>query len=403
MSWISSPTRSSGLPDRVGVLGWARTPFGKFGGALRDIRLPELGARSVTAALQQSGISPDHIDECAIGVNFPGSERSVARQVALRSAIPDDRDSYTVDRACCSSLTALAHASRGIRLGESAIAVAGGVENLSRVPYFLEDLRFGSRLGDVTLADQLVISCPHTGIPRAVQASDEALANGVNREQQDEWALRSQHLYADALRAGFLADEIVPVLSEGGQCVLDADECPRPGTTIERLSALPTVNGSETITAGNAPNMASGSTAIVLSRLDTEATIQATLESWTRSAGHPAKIASIPEEAARRSLAKSGLTLADVHHIEINEAFAAVPLVTTLIMSGGDREAAERLRARVNPNGGAIAIGHPTGATAGRLVMTTIAALKRRGGGVGLVTICGGVGEAEAVVVRVDG
>jgi acetyl-CoA C-acetyltransferase len=389
----------------VYVIGYARTPFGKFGGALRTLSLPQLGALSMTSALERAGIEPTRVDELALGVNFPGGDRSLARQVALRANVPDDRVAYTVDRACCSSLTAINLASKSIRLGEAAIALAGGVENLSRVPYFIEAARFGQRLGDIVLTDQLVVSCPYSGMARAVQASNEAKVYAVSRELQDEWAQRSQEQYAKALATGFFDGEIVPVDvldTDGEHVVLTSDEVPRPNSTLEALSRLQTVNGSETVTAGNAPDLSSGSTALVLgnSPLDDEPTIR--IAGWAAAAGDPQRIASMPAVAAQLALKSVGITLGDVNIIEINEAFAAVPLVSTIVLANGDLAEAALLRERTNVNGGSIAIGHPTGATAARLVMTAASELLRRGGGTGLVTICGGIGEAEAVVITVD-
>lgn len=397
------------MTDRVDVLGYARTPVGRFGGALRTLRLPQLGAIAVDAALRRADVAGTQVDEIALGVNFPGTERSVARQVQLRAGIPEDRVSYTVDRACCSSLAAVTLASRGLRLGDARIAVAGGVENLSRVPYFIEAARFGRRLGDIVLTDQLVVACPHTGVPRAVQAADEAADYGIGRAEQDDWALRSQQRYAAALAAGHLDDELVAVhtTDDDGHVVdLDADEPPRPDSTSAALATLRTVNGSSTVTAGNAPDLSTGATALVLAapgtpRDSTARTPVASLRGWSGVAGHPQHIASMPAVAARLALARTGLTLDDMAVIEINEAFAAVPLVATHVLADGDPADMEKLRARTNVNGGSVAVGHPTGATAGRLVMTCIAELRRRGGGRGLVSICGGVGEAEAVIVEV--
>jgi len=251
------------------------------------------------------------------------------------------------------------------------------------------------------------VSCPYSGVPRAVQASNEARTYGISRQEQDEWALRSQQHYADALATGFFDDEIVPFSMDdaGGQRVaLDHDEVPRPGTSMEALTRLAPVNGSATVTAGNAPDLSSGAAMLVL-RSDTDAhgTSLAQIIGWSAAAGDPQHIASMPAVAAQLALKVAGLSLDDMHVIEINEAFAAVPLVSTLVLASGDASSAEKLRQRTNVNGGSVAIGHPTGATAARMVMTTIAELRRRGGGVGLVTICGGIGEAESVVVRVDG
>ena len=177
MTVVSEPTHEG----RVAVLGFGRSPFGKFGGSLREATLPDLAGAVIPSVLGRAGVAADEVDQLVFGVNFPGSDRSIARQILLRSGIPSDRNAYTVDRACCSSLTALAAASRSIRLGESALAVAGGAENLSRVPYYLEGVRWGHRIGDITMGDQLVISCPYTHEPRARQASREALEYGIGR------------------------------------------------------------------------------------------------------------------------------------------------------------------------------------------------------------------------------
>jgi acetyl-CoA C-acetyltransferase len=392
--------------DTVEVVGYARTPFGKFGGALRTLTLPELGAYTLAAALRRSDIGPEEVDEVAVGVNFPGSDRTIARQVQLRAGIPDDRVSYSVDRACCSSLTAISLASKSIRTGDAQVAVAGGVENLSRVPYFIEAARFGRRLGDIVLTDQLVVSCPHTGVARAVQASTEAASYKIGRQEQDEWACRSQQRYAAALARRFFDGEIEPVFTtdaEGTAVELDHDECPRPETSIEALSRLPTVNGSETVTAGNAPDLSSGSAMLVLrAKASLGGESVARIGAWSAAAGDAQHIASMPAVAGQLALRRAGLNLGDVHVLEINEAFAAVPLVSTVVLAAGDRSETERLREITNVNGGAVAIGHPTGATAARLVMTTISELRHRGGGVGLVCICGGIGEAEALLVYVD-
>jgi acetyl-CoA C-acetyltransferase len=398
------------VAHRIFAVGYARTPFGRFGGALRGVRLPELGALAVRAALDRSPIRAADVDELAFGVNFPGEERSIARQVMLRSGIPEQRVAYTVDRACCSAMAAVSMTARGLVLGETGVAVAGGAENLSRVPYFLTDLRWGKRLGGISVTDQLVVACPHTGVPRAVQAADEAASFGIGRDEQDAWALRSQQRYAAARAEGAFDDEIVPVTvpdGSGAEVTVEHDEPPRPDTTLERLGELPTVYGSATVTPGNAPDLSSGATAIaLLSERElgrTGVTPLASLEAWSLASGEPHRIASMPAHAARRALARARLGIDEIDLIEVNEAFAAVPLVTTRVLADGDRAAEEALRRRTNVNGGAVAIGHPTGATGARLIMTTIANLRRRGGGTGLVTICGGVGEAEAIVVRVAG
>ena len=392
-----------------------RSPFGKFGGTLKDFTLPELGGRVVAEAIRRAEIDPAEVEEVATGVNLPGSDRSIARQVLIEAGIPPDRVAYTVDRACCSSMAATSIASRSIRLGDTKIAVAGGTENMSRVPYFLTSQRWGHSLGDVVLKDQLVIACPMTGRPRAVQAGEEAVEYGISREEQDAWAVRSHQNYLKAREAGKFADEVMPVevaQSRGEPLLFSEDESVRADTTIETLAKLKTIYGSPTVTAGNAPGLNTGASAMVLMAPD-EARRRgqeplAMLVGWAMASGHPDRIASIPAESARLALDKLGMTVDDVDLIEINEAFAAVPLVSTLIMAGGDRAKAEAIRAKTNVNGGAIAIGHPTGATGARLVMTLIYELRRRHEAAGasrpfhgLATICGGIGEAEAIIVKV--
>ena len=401
--------------SEVAVISAVRSPFGKFGGTLREFSLPELGGIVVAEAVRRAGIEPADVEEVATGVNLPGADRSIARQVLIEAGIPPTRVAYTVDRACCSSMAATSMASRSIRLGEVEIAVAGGTENMSRVPYFLTAQRWGHSLGDVVLKDQLVIADPMTGKPRAVQAGEEAVEYGITREAQDAWALRSHEQYLRAREAGAFEEEIMPIAvpqPKGEPLLFTQDESVRPGTTMEKLAALPTIYGSPTVTAGNAPGLNTGASAMVLmSPAEAERRGRehlGALIGWAMASGHPDRIASIPAESARLALGKVGMTIDDMDLIEINEAFAAVPLVTTLIMAGGDTGKAEAIRARTNVNGGAIAIGHPTGATGARLVMTLIYELRRRRAAAGesrayhgVATICGGIGEAEAIVVRV--
>ena len=403
--------------EEVAVISAVRSPFGKFGGALKDFTLPKLGGLVAAEAIRRAGIAPEDVEEVATGVNLPGADRSIARQLLIEAGIPTDRVAYTVDRACCSSMAAVNMASRSIRLGEVAVALAGGAENMSKVPYFLTDFRWGHRLGDVNLKDQLVIADPMTGKPRAVQAGEEGVEFGITREEQDRWAVRSNELYFKAKAACNFKDELFTILvpQERGEPIPFADdESPRADVALEKLAKLPTIYGSPTVTAGNAPGLSTGSSAIVLMSQE-EAKRRgkeplATLLGWAMASGHPDRIASIPAESARLSLAKAGLTIDDIDLIEINEAFAAVPLVSTLVMAGRDQKKAEAIRAKTNVNGGAIAIGHPTGATGARMIMTLIYELRRRRQAAGdsrpyygLATLCGGIGEGEAVIVKVDG
>ena len=402
--------------EEVVVISAVRSPFGKFGGALKDFSLPELGGRVMAEAIRRAGVEPADVEEVATGVNLPGGDRSIARQVLIESGIPANRVAYTVDRACCSSMAAVNMGSRSIRLGESKVVLAGGVENMSKVPYFLNDLRWGKRLGDVTLKDQLIIACPMTGKPRALQAGEEAVEFNVTREEQDAWALRSHQNYFKAKEAGYFKDELVSIEvpgRRGDPIIVEEDESPRADSSLEKLAKLKTIYGSPTVTPGNAPGLSTGSSAMLLmsaqeaKKRDTKPL--ASLMAWAMASGHPDKLASIPAEGARLALEKAGMTVDDIDLIEINEAFAAMPLVSTLIMGGRDPEKVEAVRAKTNVNGGAIALGHPTGATGARLIITLVHELGRRRKATGenrpfygLVTICGGIGEAESVIVKVD-
>ncbi len=402
--------------QEVAVISAVRSPFGRFGGVLKDFTLPKLGGLVFAEAVRRAGVEPGDVEEVATGVNLPGADRSIARQVLIEAGIPTNRVAYTVDRACCSSLAAVNMASRSIRLGESSVALAGGTENMSKVPYFLTDFRWGHRLGDVQLKDQLIIADPMTGKPRAVQAGDEAVDYGVTREEQDQWALRSHQLYFKAKAACYFKDEVmaIEVPQERGEPVQFVDdESPRADVSLEKLAKLPTVYGSPTVTAGNAPGLNTGSSALILMSPE-EAERRgkqplATLMAWAMVSGHPDKLASIPAVSARLSLKKAGLTIDDMELIEINEAFAAMPLVSTLILGDRDPKKVEEIRAKTNVNGGAIAIGHPTGATGARLIMALVYELRRRRAAsgesrpfYGIATICGGIGEGESVIVKVD-
>jgi acetyl-CoA C-acetyltransferase len=366
----------------VVVLGAVRTPFGKFGGTLKDFTLPDLGGQVVAEALRRAGIAAQDVEEIALGVNLPGSDRSIARQAALCAGIPDTTPAYTVDRACCSSLTAINMVSRSLRLGEARVTVGGGTENMSLVPYFLHAARWGNRLGDIVLKDQLVISCPYSGKARALQAGEEAMEYGIGREEQDRWALRSHQRVSAAQEAGFFEAEILPIevpQRKGPPIIFGQDEGVRPNTTLEKLAKLRTIYDSPTVTPYRHPGECS--------------------RAQYRRVGHS------PHHEGRggASWPQAVGDDQDMGDGCWTPCFAAMPLVATHILGGGDPEKVTAIREKTNVNGGAIAIGHPTGATAARLVMTIIYALQSRGGGWGLVSICGGIGQGESVIVKVDG
>lgn len=391
----------------VVIVDGARTPFDKFGGVMKDLNTVQLAAFVTRKLLERNPVKPEEVEEYYLGINMPTSNRSIARQAALAAGLPVTVNATTTDRACCSSMVAIAMALRAIQVGDAEIAIGGGSENMSNVPYFLEDMRWGKRLGEVVLKDILYVSCPYTGEPRAKQAGEVALEYGVGREMQDEWAVRSQRLYAEAHKAGKFAEEIVSVevpQSKGDPLVVENDQSPR-ATTLEALAKLKPVNKSPTVTAGNAPGLSTGAAQVLLMSAD-EAKKRgikplATVIAHAQASDHPKGIASIPAYAAQKALKKAGLTIDQMDVIEINEAFAAMPLVSTILLGENDEARIAALRAKTNVNGGAIAVGHPTGASGARLLMTMSYELRRRGGGYGLCTICGGVGESECFIVKV--
>lgn len=398
------------MAREVVIVSGARTPFDKFGGMMKDVPNFELGAIAFREVMKRADVSPDDIEEVYLGINMPTQNRSLARQAAIKAGIPVTCNATTVDRACCSSYVAIAMGYRAIALGEAEITVCGGAENMSKVPYFLEDLRWGTRLGDVVLTDIMKVSCPMTGKARAVQAGEGAVKYGITREEQDHWAERSQHLYQQAYESGKFSEEIIPFevkQKKGDPIIIDKDQSARPDTTYEKLSKLKTVYDSATVTAGNAPGLSTGAAAVLLMSRE-EADKRgikplATIVSHAQASDHPDGIVYTPAYAALKALKKANMTIDDMKLIEINEAFAAMPLVSTKILGEDNPEKIASIRERTNVNGGAIAIGHPTGASAARLLFTLALELKRQGGGYGLAAICGGIGEGECMVIKVEG
>lgn len=394
----------------VVVASMARTPFGRFSGALAAMDGPTLGAAAIDAAVERAGIDAHSIDAAYAGVGMIGSSvLTPARQAVLRSRLPDEMPSMAIDRACCSGMTAVGTAFRDIRLDEIQAAVCGGFDSLSNTP-FLWPRQRGHRPGPVEVRDPLTLRAEFLDKAIAAYTGEEAVRAGVGREEQDEWAAESHRRYFAAEDKGFFARERVPIAAagrDGGQTVVETDESPRRDTSLDRLAKLDTVYGSPTVTAGNAPGLNDGAAfLVVMSRTVAGrlgATVLATIIDHVQVAGGPTSGSYLPAIAIAKALDRQGLTLDDLDLLEINEAFAATPLVSTLKLADGDRSRAGKLRQRTNVNGGAVAIGHPLGASGARLVMTLAAALLDRGGGLGAAAICGGYGQADAILLRVDG
>ncbi len=388
-----------------------RTPFGKFGGSLLDIPAVELGAHVLNAVMAEvPQVRSDEIDYVNLGLCLPGSGLSPARQAVLAAGWSVDTNAVTVDRACCSGLTAVGMAVREIQLGFAEAIVAGGMENMSRTPYLIPQVRWGRRLGDFSVTDDLVIRNPYVGggDPMAKYVGDTSLKNKVDREEQDCWALRSHQCWTAACDAGRFAPEIVPVegLGKDGTQRFEVDEHPRRNATLEKMGRLKTVYGSPTVTAGNASGIADGAAALLVcsGKLVQDRSIEplAQVMGYTSICGEPRESALLPGVAIRKLLNTLDLPLDDMRAIEINEAFAAMPLVSSLVLADSDRPKAEKIREKINVNGGAVAIGHPLGATGGRVTLTLAHELRRLGGGYGVVAICGSMGQVDAAVLRVD-
>lgn len=390
-----------------------RTPFSKFGGALRETHSIDIAVFVMKESLKRAGLQATDLDELYYGMCIQSEaalESNVnARQALLRAGFPPTLVSLTIDRACCSSLAAAQLSYRSLLLGESNICMSVGSENMSNTPLVMNGIRWGRGLQPPILKDHLN-PITYSGFNHlAKDAGDVALRNGVTREMQDAWALGSQQKYQEALRQGKFKDEMMPLELPGGKkgpVILDKDEFPKTDTTIEGLGKLKTVYGSPTVTAGNAPGLDAGASALVI--MNSEAAAKHNVKKLAtiltvQSISHQADgIAEAPAYAIRKALAKTGLKLDDVKLIEINEAFAAVPLTSTKILSEGNDKKWQELKDKTNVNGGAIAIGHPVGASGGRILMTLIYELRRRGGGIGVCAICGGLAQADAAIVRVD-
>ncbi len=390
--------------EQVVVLSAARTPFGRFGGAFKDLSPVELGAAAIRAAVAQASVPGERIDQAILG-NCMGAAslgQVPGRQAALRAGLLEQVSVVDINTACTSALVAVELAYYLIRHGQAGIVIAGGFENMSQVPYTLPQARFGYRLGHAHVVDALTnaLTCPITGVHMGVYASRAALAHSIDRAAQDHWALRSQQRYEAARAAGHLGTEIVPVdvPSRQGPVPIAGDEQPRPDVSYDKLSVLsPAFEREGTVTAGNAPGLNDGAAALVLA---SESYAQrmgvaplARLVATGRVSAPPDAINVVPAQAARAALAAADLQASDIDLWEINEAFAAVTLTSI--------EELEVDPERVNVNGGSIAIGHPVGATGARILMTLIYELQRRGGGLGVATICGAGANGCAVVVKV--
>ncbi len=399
----------------VVIVSAVRTPFGRYGGSLKDIDYYDLGAIPMREVLNRVKISPEVVGEVFWGVGDTSPCKDpytpvAARQSLIKAGLPHETPSISFDMACVSAMHAVKLAAMTIRLGETDVAIAGGATSFSQEPLVVRGLRFnGNRLGDVKMEDPLFALGYKDFNPVAVDSDNVAFEYGIDRQEQDEWALRSHANYGNAWNAGKFKDEIMTLTipqAKGEPKVLDIDEQYRPDTSMERLAKLKTVYDTRAITAGNAPGMNDGATAILIMtrRKAKELGLEplATVVAQASIAINASRMPEGPAYAWQKVLKKADLTIDDMAVMEINEAFACVPLVSTKLVAGDDKKKLKEIRDRTNINGSAIAIGHPNTASGARIIMNLMYELRRRGGGYALGGICGGLAQADATIIKVD-
>jgi acetyl-CoA C-acetyltransferase len=384
------------MAGRSVIVSAVRTPFGKLGGGLASYEATQLGALAIKAGLERAGLEPHEPQYVLMGqVLQGGAGQAPARQASIGAGLPKETPADTINKVCASSIRAVEIADAMIRAGDAEIVVTGGMESMTNAPYLLKKARFGYRLGHGALIDSMVydgLTSTFDQLHMVVQNSRVARELGISREQQDSWASRSHARAAAAQDAGRFDDEIVPVGD------VAADESVRRDTTVEKLASLkPVFDPEGTTTAGNAPGVNDGASCVVVCSEEWARkrglVPLATIVSYGYVADDFAYLARTPANAARIALDRAGKTIDDVKRVEINEAFSSVAWNSTKML-GADEE-------QVNVNGGAVALGHPIGASGGRIVGTMVHELRRNGGGLGLAAICSGGGQGDALLIEV--
>jgi acetyl-CoA C-acetyltransferase len=393
------------MPSTV-ILSGVRTPFGKLGGALKSFDATDLGGFAIAEALERAEVKPEQVQKVVFGqVLQAGQGQIPSRQAQIKGGIPREVPSETINKVCASGIRSVALVDNAVRAGDLDTAVAGGMESMSNAPYLLPGARFGFRMGDAKAIDGMIrdgLENPFTGKHMMQEASEVAAELELTRPDMDRWALRSHELAVKATDEGRLPEEIVSVRIESkkGETVVEIDEAPRRDTSLEALAKLPPMYVKEgSHTAGNAPGVNDGAGALVLSSDEWAKREGRTPLARIVASGEVADdfpyLARTPAKAAKLALERAGLKAEDVDLWEINEAFASVA-INSVRMLGIDDE-------RVNVNGGAIALGHPIGASGARILTTLVHELRRRGGGLGCAAICSGGGQGDAVIVEVNG
>ena len=397
----------------VVIVSAVRSPFSRFGGALRNVHSIDIAVQVMGSVLDRINLDQSLVDIIYYGMcvqSEAGLEANInGRQALLRAGFPPEVLSLTVDKACCSSLAAVQLGCKDIQMEEVKVAMAVGADNMSHAPFLIENCRWANGLEQPKIKDQL-FPIGYNGFNSvAADAGEVALEHGVSREEQDEWAFQSQMRYQQAKEKGKINDEIISVTItpvKGEKITINADEFPKPQTTLEKLAGLKTVYGSPTVTPGNAPGLDAGASAVILMRREKAEELGikplARIVAYSNIALPPRYIATAPAPAILKALEKAGLDLEDLDLIEINEAFAAMPLVATKLLGKGDPEKVKSLRNKTNVNGGAIAIGHPVGASGARILMTLMYELRRRKGRYGVCAICGGLAQGDAMIIEAE-
>jgi len=396
------------MKERVFIVGAQRTAIGKLGGALKNTSPVDVAAKLLRGLVEQSGIDGAAVDQVHLGCCThcqadEGLAPVIARQALLKAGLPTGVVSSTVDRACTSGTWAVKVGVDAIRLREAEVVLVGGTEVMSRTPHLARGLRSGIKLGAITLEDPLYPIGYKGYEPVAKEVGEMAVSFGLTREAQDEWAYNSQQKYQAAKAAGKWAEEIMPLEIDG--VMFSDDEFPKANTSRESLAKLRTVFGSPTVTAGNAPGLNDGAAALLLvgeSKLR-ELGLEPLGEviGFSFAGDEPKNMGAVPGTAIRQLLAKTGVAIDELVCMEINEAFAAVPLLSSLVLADGDVTQAAQLHDKINVNGGAVALGHPVGATGARIIVTLLHELRRRGGGYGAAALCGGLAQGDAVLIKV--
>lgn len=398
------------------IVAGVRTPFGRFGGTMKDMHIIDLGAIVMKEAIKRAGLKPDQIDEVWWGCGDTSNTEDVftpvvGRQSLLEAGLPPQTPCCTFDKACVSGTSAIHFAVRTLKAKDADIVLAGGATHFSSIPFMLRNMRWsGHRIGKIEIQDPLFPLGYVRYNPVSVDSGMVAKEYGISREEQDEWALSSHQKYGRAWKEGFFKNEMMPLeflQKDGSTKVLDIDEQYRPNVSMEGLAKLPPIfDNVGGITAGNAPGLNDGSIALIVT---TRAKAEemgveplGTIITTISTGADPSKLPIAPAVAITRALQKADYTIDDIDILEINEAFACVPLVSSKILSDGSDAKYQEIKNKLNVNGSAIATGHANCASGARIVLSMCYELKRRGGGTGVMGICGGLTQGDSVIIKVD-